>query len=63
MGEKFKKKVWGWMWTEAGKQTQLEEAVGVGGAGFPVSHLDTYHSGFTNSSELSLCISNRQWQS
>lgn len=35
MGEKFKKKVWGWMWTEAGKQRQLEEAVGVGGAGFP----------------------------
>lgn len=37
MGEKFKKKVWGWMWAEAGKQGSLEKSLGIGGSGFPVS--------------------------
>ncbi|XP_039254908.2 protein disulfide-isomerase A6-like [Styela clava] len=35
MGEKFKKKQWGWVWTEAGKQKDLEKALNIGGSGFP----------------------------
>lgn len=35
MGEKFKKKQWGWMWTEGGKQQDLEKALGIGGSGYP----------------------------
>uniref|UniRef100_A0A183EGJ2 protein disulfide-isomerase n=1 Tax=Gongylonema pulchrum TaxID=637853 RepID=A0A183EGJ2_9BILA len=33
--EKYKKSAWGWIWTEAGKQPQLEEAFGMGGFGYP----------------------------
>lgn len=35
MGEKYKKKLWGWIWTEAGAQAKLEDAVGLGGFGYP----------------------------
>ncbi|CAG9765967.1 unnamed protein product [Ceutorhynchus assimilis] len=35
LGEKFKKKMWGWVWSEAGAQTSLEEAVDIGGFGYP----------------------------
>ncbi|XP_035659464.1 protein disulfide-isomerase A6-like isoform X2 [Branchiostoma floridae] len=35
MGEKYKKKVWGWVWAEAGAQSALEEALGIGGFGYP----------------------------
>ncbi|KHN88358.1 putative protein disulfide-isomerase A6 [Toxocara canis] len=35
LGEKFKKNMWGWIWTEAGKQPDLEEAFGMGGFGYP----------------------------
>lgn len=35
LGEKFKKNMWGWIWTEAGKQPELEEAFGMGGFGYP----------------------------
>ncbi|KAK6112694.1 Protein disulfide-isomerase A6 [Brugia pahangi] len=33
--KKFKRNVWGWVWTDAGKQTELEEAFGMGGFGYP----------------------------
>lgn len=35
MSEKFKRNTWGWLWTEAGKQPDLEEALGMGGFGYP----------------------------
>ncbi|PFX17788.1 Protein disulfide-isomerase A6 [Stylophora pistillata] len=35
MGEKYKKKLWGWIWTEAGAQEKLEDAIGLGGFGYP----------------------------
>ncbi|VDM95031.1 unnamed protein product [Thelazia callipaeda] len=33
--EKFKRNMWGWIWTEAGKQVALEEAFEMGGFGYP----------------------------
>ncbi|VDD90494.1 unnamed protein product [Enterobius vermicularis] len=35
LAEKFKRNLWGWVWTEAGKQPALEEAFGMGGFGYP----------------------------
>ncbi|KAF6723976.1 Protein disulfide-isomerase A6 [Oryzias melastigma] len=35
MAEKYKKKMWGWLWTEAGAQMDLESALGIGGFGYP----------------------------
>jgi len=35
MGEKYKKRMWGWVWAEAGSQMDLEEALGIGGFGYP----------------------------
>uniref|UniRef100_A0A8C8CPU4 Protein disulfide-isomerase A6 n=1 Tax=Oncorhynchus tshawytscha TaxID=74940 RepID=A0A8C8CPU4_ONCTS len=35
MAEKYKKKMWGWLWTEAGAQMELEAALGIGGFGYP----------------------------
>ena len=35
MGEKYKKKLWGWVWAEAGAQMKLEDALGMGGFGYP----------------------------
>lgn len=35
LGEKFKKKMWGWVWAEAGAQPELENAVDIGGFGYP----------------------------
>lgn len=35
LGAKYKKKVWGWAWSEAGQQSKLEDALGVGGFGYP----------------------------
>uniref|UniRef100_A0A915D7H1 protein disulfide-isomerase n=1 Tax=Ditylenchus dipsaci TaxID=166011 RepID=A0A915D7H1_9BILA len=35
LAEKFKKNPWGWIWTEAGQQPELEEAFGIGGFGYP----------------------------
>lgn len=35
MGEKFKKKMWGWVWSEAGAQADLENALDIGGFGYP----------------------------
>ncbi|TRY99588.1 hypothetical protein DNTS_007904 [Danionella cerebrum] len=35
MAEKYKKKMWGWLWTEAGAQMDLESSLGIGGFGYP----------------------------
>ncbi|KAF2882752.1 hypothetical protein ILUMI_23416 [Ignelater luminosus] len=35
MGEKYKKKMWGWTWSEAGAQSVLENALDIGGFGYP----------------------------
>ncbi|XP_015757411.1 PREDICTED: protein disulfide-isomerase A6-like [Acropora digitifera] len=35
MAEKYKKKMWGWIWSEAGSQSKLEDALGLGGFGYP----------------------------
>ncbi|XP_008543798.1 protein disulfide-isomerase A6 homolog [Microplitis demolitor] len=35
LGEKYKKKMWGWAWAEAGAQPELEEALEIGGFGYP----------------------------
>lgn len=35
VGEHFKSKQWGWVWAEAGAQLKLEEALGIGGFGYP----------------------------
>ncbi|PSN48252.1 Protein disulfide-isomerase A6 [Blattella germanica] len=35
MGEKFKKKMWGWIWAEAGVQPELENMLEIGGFGYP----------------------------
>ncbi|XP_030635297.1 protein disulfide-isomerase A6 [Chanos chanos] len=35
MAEKYKKKMWGWLWTEAGAQMDLEVSLGIGGFGYP----------------------------
>ncbi|KAM4041854.1 protein disulfide-isomerase A6 [Anomaloglossus baeobatrachus] len=35
MADKYKKKMWGWLWTEAGAQLDLETALGIGGFGYP----------------------------
>lgn len=35
MGDKYKKKMWGWLWMEAGAQPQIEEHLEIGGFGYP----------------------------
>jgi len=35
LGEKYRKNLWGWVWIEAGKQSELEDAFGIGGFGYP----------------------------
>ncbi|XP_053315102.1 protein disulfide-isomerase A6 [Spea bombifrons] len=35
LADKYKKKMWGWLWTEAGAQMDLETALGIGGFGYP----------------------------
>ncbi|XP_016889364.1 protein disulfide-isomerase A6 isoform X2 [Cynoglossus semilaevis] len=35
LADKYKKKMWGWLWTEAGAQMELESAMGIGGFGYP----------------------------
>jgi len=35
LGDKYKKKSWGWLWSEAMAQPELEAAVDVGGFGYP----------------------------
>lgn len=35
MADKYKKKMWGWLWIEAGAQMELEASMGIGGFGYP----------------------------
>ncbi|XP_049873843.1 protein disulfide-isomerase A6 homolog [Pectinophora gossypiella] len=35
LGDKYKNKMWGWIWAEAGAQPSLEEALELGGFGYP----------------------------
>uniref|UniRef100_A0A1B6D3Y8 Protein disulfide-isomerase A6 homolog n=1 Tax=Clastoptera arizonana TaxID=38151 RepID=A0A1B6D3Y8_9HEMI len=35
MGEKYKQKMWGWVWSEAGAQPELESMLEIGGFGYP----------------------------
>ncbi|KAB7501103.1 Protein disulfide-isomerase A6 [Armadillidium nasatum] len=35
LGEKYKQKMWGWVWSEALAQPKLEEALDIGGFGYP----------------------------
>ena len=35
LGEKYKSKMWGWIWAEAAAQPELEEALELGGFGYP----------------------------
>ncbi|MFH4974113.1 hypothetical protein AB6A40_000822 [Gnathostoma spinigerum] len=35
LAAKFRKNPWGWLWTAPGKQTKIEEALGMGGFGYP----------------------------
>lgn len=35
LGDKYKSKMWGWTWAEAGSQLALEEALELGGFGYP----------------------------
>ena len=35
LGDKFKKQGWGWLWTEGAAQLKLEDALNVGGFGYP----------------------------
>ncbi|KAM6915034.1 protein disulfide-isomerase A6 [Xenentodon cancila] len=35
LADKYKKKMWGWLWTEAGAQMELEASLGIGGFGYP----------------------------
>ncbi|XP_012055150.1 PREDICTED: protein disulfide-isomerase A6 [Atta cephalotes] len=35
LGEKYKKKMWGWVWAEAGAQPHIEDALEIGGFGYP----------------------------
>jgi len=35
LGDKYKKRKWGWAWSFAGEQDKLEAALEVGGAGYP----------------------------
>lgn len=35
LGDKYKAKMWGWVWTEAMAQSDLEQALDIGGFGYP----------------------------
>ncbi|KAL3094154.1 hypothetical protein niasHT_028243 [Heterodera trifolii] len=35
LADKFKRNHWGWVWTEAGQQPDLEHSFGIGGFGYP----------------------------
>ena len=35
LGDKYKAKLWGWVWTAAATHSKLEQALGIGGFGYP----------------------------
>lgn len=43
IGDHFKKQIWGWLWTEAGKHPKLEKSLRIGGAGYPVREYYSFH--------------------
>ncbi len=53
MGDKFKKQGWGWVWAEGTAQLALEEALDIGGFGYPamavLSHKKMKYSTLTGS--------------
>jgi len=53
LGDKYKKKDWGWLWAESMAQMDLEQAVDVGGFGYPamvvLSHKKMKYSTLTGS--------------
>jgi len=53
LGDKYKKKDWGWLWAESMQQQDLEQAVDVGGFGYPamvvLSHKKMKYSTLTGS--------------
>ena len=53
MGDKFKKQGWGWVWTEGATQLDLEQALDIGGFGYPamsvLSHKKMKYSTLTGS--------------
>jgi len=53
MGEKFKKQKWGWVWAEGASQFELEQAMDIGGFGYPalavLSHKKMKYSTLTGS--------------
>ena len=53
MGDKFKKQGWGWVWTEGTAQLDLEQALDIGGFGYPamavLSHKKMKYSTLTGS--------------
>ncbi len=52
-GDTFKKQGWGWVWAEGASQTKLEEALDIGGFGYPamavLSHKKMKYSTLTGS--------------
>ena len=53
MGDKFKRQGWGWVWTEGAAQLDLEQALDIGGFGYPamsvLSHKKMKYSTLTGS--------------
>ncbi|XP_059081134.1 protein disulfide-isomerase A6 homolog [Tigriopus californicus] len=53
LGDKFKKQAWGWVWAEGTAQPALEEALDIGGFGYPamavMSHKKMKYSTLTGS--------------
>lgn len=39
MADKYKQKMWGWLWAEGGAQPKIEEALDIGGFGYPAMAL------------------------
>jgi protein disulfide-isomerase A6 len=35
LADKYKKRMWGWVWAEAGSQPEVEDSLGIGGFGYP----------------------------
>lgn len=35
LGDKYKQKLWGWVWSEAGSQSEVESSLDIGGFGYP----------------------------
>ena len=56
LADKFKKQKWGWAWTSAGRQSDLEKSLNVGGSGYPVSIIFDVFKTRSNYSGFVLCL-------